>query len=160
MVQIKQGRECSLARVPARVHRRRAQRLISGEAPVVSRGEEVDDDVRRGAVILRVRLPTSIVSCRGGGGRLEQARAARCFCRRMDASSCSANEQMEVFRGSAVTREKGWEEEEGTNLLGGRRFRPGTSAGTGDFGEKFRQPGGVLGRRSKGGMEEDGRGYL
>jgi hypothetical protein len=35
----------------------------------------------------------------------------------MDASFCSANEQMEVIRGSAVTREKGWEEEEGMNLL-------------------------------------------
>jgi hypothetical protein len=77
-----------------------------GDTPVVSGEDEVADEVCRGVVILRVRLPTSIVSCRGGGGRLEQARAARCFCRRMDAPFCSANEQMEVFRGSAVTREK------------------------------------------------------
>jgi hypothetical protein len=33
----------------------------------------------------------------------------------MDASFCSANEQMEVVRGSAMSRDKGWEEEEGTN---------------------------------------------
>jgi hypothetical protein len=93
-----------------------------GDTLVVSGEDEVADEVRRGAVILRVRLPTSIISCRGEGGRLEQARAARCFCRGMDASFCSANEQMEVFRGSAVTREKGWEEEEGKNLLGSVDF--------------------------------------
>jgi hypothetical protein len=29
---------------------------------------------------------------------------------------------MEVVRGSAMTREKGWEEEEGTNLLGSVNF--------------------------------------
>jgi hypothetical protein len=40
----------------------------------------------------------------------------------MDASFCSANEQMEVVKGSAMTREKGWEEEEGTNLLGSVDF--------------------------------------
>jgi hypothetical protein len=40
----------------------------------------------------------------------------------MDAPFYSANEQMEVFRGSSVTREKGWEEEEGTNLLGSVDF--------------------------------------
>jgi hypothetical protein len=84
---------------------------------VVFGEDEVANEVRKGAVILREWLPTSIVSCRGGGGRLEQVQAARCFGRRMDASFCSANEQMEVVRGSAVTREKGWEEEEGTNLL-------------------------------------------
>jgi hypothetical protein len=84
---------------------------------VVFGEDEVANEVRKGAVILREWLPTSIVSCRGGGGRLEQVRAARCFGRRMDALFCSANEQMEVVRRSAVTREKGWEEEEGTNLL-------------------------------------------
>jgi hypothetical protein len=41
---------------------------------VVSGEDEVADKVRRGAVILRKWLLTSIVSCRGGGGRLEQAR--------------------------------------------------------------------------------------
>jgi hypothetical protein len=85
--------------------------------PVVFGEDEVADEVRKGAVILREWLPTSIVSCRGGGGWLEQVRAARCFSRRMDASFCSTNEQMEVVRGSAVTREKGWEEEEDMNLL-------------------------------------------
>jgi hypothetical protein len=89
----------------------------TGDASVVFGEDEVADEVCKGAVILWEWLPTSIVSCRGGGGRLEQARAARCFGRRMDASFCSANEQMEVIRGSAVTKEKGWEEEEGMNLL-------------------------------------------
>jgi hypothetical protein len=84
---------------------------------VVFGEDEVADEVCKGVVILREWLPTSIFSCRGGGGRLEQVWAARCFGRRMDASFCSANEQMEVVRGSAMTREKGWEEEEGTNLL-------------------------------------------
>jgi hypothetical protein len=85
--------------------------------PMVFGEDEVADEVCKGAVILREWLPTSIVSCRGGGGRLEQVRAARCFSRQMDALFCSANEQMEVVRGSAVTREKGWGEEEGMNLL-------------------------------------------
>jgi hypothetical protein len=85
--------------------------------PVVSGEDEVVDEVRRGVGILREWFPTSIVSYRGGGGRLEQARVVRCFGRWMDASFYSANEQMEVVRGSAVTWEKGWEEEEGTNLL-------------------------------------------
>jgi hypothetical protein len=84
---------------------------------VVFGEDEVADKVRKGAVILREWLPTSIVSCRGGGGWLEQVRAARCFDRWMDASFCSAKKQMEVVRGSTVSREKGWEEEEGTNLL-------------------------------------------
>jgi hypothetical protein len=85
--------------------------------PVFFGEDEVADEVRKGAVILREWLPTSIVSCRGGEGQLEQVRAARCFSRQMDASFCSTNEQMEVVRGSTMTREKGWEEEEGTNLL-------------------------------------------
>jgi hypothetical protein len=50
-------------------------------------------------------------------GLAGEVRAARCFGRRIDASFYSANEQMEVVKGSAVSREKGWEEEEGTNLL-------------------------------------------
>jgi hypothetical protein len=37
----------------------------------------------------------------------------------MVASSCSANEQTEVVRRSAVTREKGWEKEEGAGRLTG-----------------------------------------
>jgi hypothetical protein len=40
----------------------------------------------------------------------------------MVASSCSANEQTEVVRGSVVTREKGWEKEEGADLLGSVGF--------------------------------------
>jgi hypothetical protein len=126
---------------------------------VVSGVDEVADEVRRGAVMLRVWLRTSIVSCRGGGGRLEQARVARCSGRWMDASFYSANEQMEVVRGSAVTGEKGWEEEEGTNLLGECRFRPGTSAGTGDSDEPLRRPGGVSGTGGKGEKERGQRAF-
>jgi hypothetical protein len=91
--------------------------FIDGMLPVVSGEDEVADEVRKGIVVLQEWLPTLIGSCRGGGRRLEQARAARCFGRRMEASFCSTNEQVEVVRGSAVTREKGQEGEEGTNLL-------------------------------------------
>jgi hypothetical protein len=48
---------------------------------VVFGEDEVADEVRKCMVILREWLPTSIVSCRGEGGRLEQVRAARCFSR-------------------------------------------------------------------------------
>jgi hypothetical protein len=68
----------------------------------------------------------------------------------MDAPFCSVNEQMEVFRGSAVTREKGWEEEEGTNLLRSADFvwgRPQVHATPARNRRRFR---GGFRERSKG----------
>jgi hypothetical protein len=56
-----------------------AQRSSSGDALVVSRGEEVDDDVPRDERNLMVTTVASIFSRGGSRGRLEVCGAMMCF---------------------------------------------------------------------------------